>query len=211
VGTNGGRLAPARRSHLNYTLSHLFRWGWYKTRDCRPNVPAGIHSQHQRISPYMNVCHDGAGRWLHPRFVRLRELNEVAADKRPDDEAGGRIHNVDGGIRIAVVLGQELIEAVRVLAALGVLACGGDLLALRIGGRAAGCKRGFVVLDGDGEAAGVRVAGHIYCRNGYGGGAYREDRARRWRTVQGGYAATIRGAGDVSNHGGALCCFGKCA
>src|SRR5258706_5739451 len=92
------------------------------------------------------------GTWI------LGDLDDVAAGKRAGNKGAGRVRNIERRIRIAVILRQELIITVGVLAALAVLAGHRDLLVRRIGCRAAGRLRSFPVLNRNWEGAGVGVA-----------------------------------------------------
>ena len=89
--------------------------------------------------------------------------------------ATGRVTDVERRTGITVVLGQQLIVAVRILAAAGVLAGHRDLLVPRIGCRPAGRLRRFIVLNRNRETARSSIARSVDSSTGHRSDANRED------------------------------------
>src|SRR6267378_4239142 len=63
---------------------------------------------------------------------RLGQLDDVAAVERSSNERTAGVGEIDRRVGVAVVFAQQLIVAIGILAAAGVLAGDGDLLARRI-------------------------------------------------------------------------------
>ncbi len=131
----------------------------------------------------------------------LRNLDDITVGKRSGNETASAIVNIEAGISITVVSAQQLIEPIGVLAALGIFACDRDFRAGWVVTLAA-CRYGrFMVFDGDGEAAGIGIAGSIDSGAGDGGCADREYGVSGTVAEQLSYTA-IEGR-DNEAHGGA--------
>ena len=105
----------------------------------------------------------------------LRQFDNGAIDKRAGNEGAGRVTHEKRRIGIAVVLGQQLVVAVRVLAAGRVLARNGDLFVPRIRRLPAGRQRRFAVIDDHREGTLVNdITCAIHGRAGDGVGSRRE-------------------------------------
>src|SRR2546425_8897567 len=83
---------------------------------------------------------------------------------RSSNKAARGVMDINQGVSVAIILGQQLIIAVWILAAAGVLARHGDLLVRWIGRLTAGHLGRFIIGDCYRETAGVGVARSIDCR-----------------------------------------------
>src|SRR5947209_2480672 len=111
------------------------------------------------MSPEANMSGDAPRATLLERRSarRLHDLYDVVVVERPSNEAAGRVGHVDGRVRVAVVPGEQLIEALGVPAAPQSVRRCRYAFARGIGRGTAVHQRGFTILDGNGEAAGMPV------------------------------------------------------
>src|SRR5262249_40301475 len=153
----------------------LFRRRRDKAKGRCRNVAGGINSVDYWVRSELNVGDDVLRTGFGGISLGLGDLNHVAAGVGSGKEASIFILDKDKRFGIAVVLGQQLVEAIGILTAFGILASRGNFLGGGIRGWPASHNRGLFVQDGDSEAAGIGIPGTVHSRTGDGGHANRED------------------------------------